>query len=104
LIGDVDERGEPILGDTLLLLLNAHHEAIPFTLPPTKPEHTWERLADTAEPDAGPALLAGGQQYPLQGRSVVVLRTRLPEEPKPVITTLQADNLRKEVQTARAPL
>ena len=24
LIDDVDERGEPIVGDTLLLLLNAH--------------------------------------------------------------------------------
>jgi isoamylase len=103
LIGEVDERGEPVVGDTLMLLLNAHHEAIPFTLPPTKPEHVWERLLDTAEPDAGPALFAGGQQYPLQGRSLAVLRTRLPEEPKPVITTVQAENLRKEVQTARVP-
>src|SRR5262249_35335738 len=38
LIGDVDERGEPITGETLLLLLNAHHEAVPFALPATKPE------------------------------------------------------------------
>ena len=32
LIGDVDERGEPMWGDTILLLMNAHYEAIPFML------------------------------------------------------------------------
>src|SRR5262249_27765811 len=37
-IGDVDERGEPIVGETFLLLLNAHHEPIPFRLPATKAE------------------------------------------------------------------
>ena len=35
-IGDVDERGDLIVGETLLLLLNAHHEPIPFTLPATR--------------------------------------------------------------------
>ena len=35
LIGDVDERGEPIVDDTALILVNAHHEPIPFTLPET---------------------------------------------------------------------
>ena len=44
LIGDVDERGEPIVGDTILLLLNAHHEAIPFTLPPAE-RAAWERCS-----------------------------------------------------------
>src|SRR5262249_31529656 len=29
LIGDVDERGDPIVGDTLLVLLNAHHDRVP---------------------------------------------------------------------------
>ena len=29
-IGDQNERGEPLVGDTILLLLNAHHEPIPF--------------------------------------------------------------------------
>jgi glycogen operon protein len=30
-IGEVDERGEPLAGDTLLLLLSAHHEACLYT-------------------------------------------------------------------------
>src|SRR6185436_499110 len=33
LIGELNERGERVLGDTLLILLNGHHESIPFTLP-----------------------------------------------------------------------
>jgi pullulanase/glycogen debranching enzyme len=33
LIGDVDERGQPIVGDSILILMNAYHEALPFTLP-----------------------------------------------------------------------
>lgn len=76
LIGDVDERGDPITGETLLLLLNAHHEAIPFTLPATKSEHRWERLLDTAQPEADATVLAGGEQYPFSERSVSLWRTR----------------------------
>ena len=67
LIGEVDERGEPIVGDTLLLLLNAHHEPIPFTLPPTKrgaPLGAAVRHGRRRRP-AGDA--RGGEQYPLAG-------------------------------------
>jgi glycogen operon protein len=81
LIGEVDERGEPLAGDTLLLLLNAHHEPIPFTLPAARDEHRWERLLDTAEASEDPAHLAPGDQYPLQGRSLALLRTRSVENP-----------------------
>jgi isoamylase len=76
LIGDRDERGEPIIGDTVLLLLNAHYEAIPFTLPPIKAGQPWERLLDTVDGPGEPLLLGGEQPYALQGRSMVVLRTR----------------------------
>jgi isoamylase len=98
-IGDVDEKGEPIVGETILLLLNAHHEAIPFTLPATRPEHHWECLLDTAEPQGkGLVYWLGGQQYPLQGRSLAVLCTRLAAELGQPITAAQADTLRKDTR------
>src|SRR5205823_2282653 len=34
-IEETNERGEPITGDTLLILLNAHSGKVPFTLPET---------------------------------------------------------------------
>jgi glycogen operon protein len=74
LIGEVDERGEEIVGDTVLLLLNAHYEAIPFTLPATPEEKWWEGLLDTADPQNQSVAYAGGQQYELQGRAVAALR------------------------------
>jgi isoamylase len=80
LIGDVDERGEPIVGDTLLLLLNAHHEKIPFTMPALKEGQRWERLLDTAEAVSEPGLMGGGEQFDLQGRSMAVFRTRQEQE------------------------
>jgi glycogen operon protein len=85
-IGDVDERGEPIIGETVLVLLNAHHEAIPFTLPAGKPEQPWERLLDTAAVGNESLARPGGEQYPLQARSLAVLRTRLPEERGQAVT------------------
>jgi len=74
LIGDLDERGEPIVGETILLLLNAHYEAMPFTLPATEEGQQWERLLDTADPQGTPLHCTGGQQYQLPGRAMAVLR------------------------------
>ena len=50
LIGDVSEKGEPIIGDSVVLLVNAHHEPIPFTLPSRGEGQQWERVMDTAGP------------------------------------------------------
>src|SRR5262249_30900227 len=102
-IGDVDDRGEPIVGDTLLLLLNAHHEAIPFRLPATKPEHFWERLFDTSEAAPPPLAVEGGQEYPLQGRSLALWRTRMGAEPQPVASPAQVEMLRHEVERRERP-
>jgi glycogen operon protein len=85
------------VGETLLLLLNAHHEAIPFTLPPTRPEYHWEGILDTAatsEP-ATPLSYAGGQRYPLQGRSLVVLCPRPAQENGQPIPAIQVETPRE---------
>lgn len=82
LIDDVDERGEPIIDDTAMILLNAHHETIPFTLPETRLGQVWERVIDTHEPDPEPDPLAvpGGKAYDLRDRSTAVFFTRSPED------------------------
>ena len=76
-IEEMDEKGRPILGDTLLVLLNAHHEPVPFTLPAHKRSIRWQRILDTAAPkqDKKPcALLRGGTPYNLRARSLAILR------------------------------
>jgi isoamylase len=103
LIGDKDERGESLFGDTVLLILNAHHEAVQFTLPLAKLEQQWERLVDTASPGSPAAFFQPDQTYPLEGRSFAVLRTRVRDEVGLPVSTAQAEALRKEVQRQPAP-
>jgi glycogen operon protein len=72
-IGEVDERGQAIVGDTLLLLLNAHHERVPFRLPAGLGP-PWERILDTAQPSPDAEDHAPGNVYPLEGRSLALFR------------------------------
>jgi isoamylase len=91
LIGETDEKGDPVVGDTVLLLMNAHHDAIPFTLPALKEGQKWERLLDTADPQGEPRPCPGGQPYELPGRSMAVLHTQArPEEARPLEATVTA--------------
>jgi isoamylase len=77
-IEEVDDMGERIVGDTFLVLLNAHHESIPFVLPAHEARVRWEPVLDTRTVDgAGLArMLRAGDQYRLVGRSLAVLRLR----------------------------
>ena len=104
LMNEFDERGEPIIGDTLLLLINAHWEQLDFTLPKTRDEHIWQTMIDTNEPDAAPRVLHGGDKYPLFGRTLTVLRTSLREEAGAETTAVQVDALRKEARRANQPV
>jgi isoamylase len=83
--GECDE-GEDAAAGTLLVLLNAYHEELPFVLPEAGAESTqWEVLLDTrsAEPpkgEDGPLIYDVGDEYPLAGRTLVLLRRVPPDE------------------------
>lgn len=75
-LAERDERGRPIDDDDLVVLLNAHDEAIAFAMPAHAPDG-WQPVLDTAHPDgdaphAGP--LAPHAAYGLQARSLALLR------------------------------
>jgi glycogen operon protein len=76
-IEEVDDRGNRIVDDTLLILLNAHHEAVPFVLPAHRRKVRWQVLLDTTEAAAGQSShrsMRGGEAYNLKGRSLALLR------------------------------
>jgi len=73
-IDEVDERGQPIVGDTLLVLLNGHHDRVDFTLPDEGEDERWMRLVDTTDPNANGEAFEGRILYPLEGRSVVLFK------------------------------
>ncbi len=73
-IDEIDERGERIVGATLVMLLNAGDKAIPFVLPATAATERWMTLLDTADPWQPPRTLRGAERYQLQSRSMAVLR------------------------------
>jgi len=50
-LDDVNAVGELIVDDSFLLLLNPHHEAVRFTLPPPRPGTGWDLCIDTSRPE-----------------------------------------------------
>ena len=73
-IDEIDERGERIVGDTLVMLLNAGDKAIPFVLPATAAAERWMTLLDTADPWQPARTVRGAERYQLHARSMAVLR------------------------------
>jgi isoamylase len=83
-VDEVDERGQRLTDDNFLLLLNAHHEEMPFSLPTTASGMTWTSLLDTAcRVSCAGRQFDGNETYPLQARSMVVLAERKRESPRP---------------------
>ncbi len=73
-ITEPDRRGRKITDDSFLLLFNAHNEVIRFTVP-TGFGEMWTTALDTARPIAADARVCrAGEEVPVSGRSVRVLR------------------------------
>ena len=73
-LGETSDSGEPIVDDDLLLLLNAHVDAVTFTLPESPHATDWEILVDTRcaqQPEE--KHIAPGTKLDLAGRSLMLL-------------------------------
>jgi isoamylase len=70
-------RGQAIRDGNFLLLFNAHHEAIPFTLTEALAGKDWSIVFDTHR-DEPPAAGRPPAPYPLQARSLVLLEESVP--------------------------
>jgi isoamylase len=77
-IEEMNERGEPITGDTLLVLLNGHTDTVAFALPPLDADQQWQRVFDTFDSHGPDKAFEGGRQYDVQGRSVVCFKLTSP--------------------------
>ena len=72
----LNSHGEPVRDDTFLILINAHHEAIPFLVPGLE-KLEWEQILDTSDEDgflARPKKFPSGDDVNLAERSVSILK------------------------------
>jgi isoamylase len=62
---------------SFLILVNAHHETIPFVIPNLDERLVWSPILDTYDEDGrqSKALFEAGDRYELHGRSLVILRS-----------------------------
>ena len=77
-IEEATESGETTVGDSLLVLLNAHGEQVPFTLPGLDGDQQWQRVLDTADISVAERAFESGAGYPLQGQSLAVFKLTPP--------------------------
>jgi isoamylase len=67
-------EGEPIVDDSFVLLLNAHHEPVTFTLPTRRFGLRWELELSTADPEAEPAAYPARTAVLVEDHALVLLR------------------------------
>jgi glycogen operon protein len=73
-IPEPDKRGNRILGDSFLVIFNAHHEPLSFTLPEKAYGSQWLPEINTATPLVKARTLRPRRKIEVDARSVVVLR------------------------------
>lgn len=76
----VGPKGEHIVDDSFYVIFNAHHDGLPYVLPPEKFGRRWIKVLDTAEgsiSEEGVDTFEAGDAIQVEGRSVVVLKEPL---------------------------
>jgi glycogen operon protein len=89
-IQESDKRGQRILDDSFLVIFNAHHEDLEFTLPPKEYGTWWSVLIDTADDGAWASdsgdTYAPGDVVIASPRSTIVLRRPLEVDASAALT------------------
>jgi isoamylase len=98
-ISTLDERGERLIDDGLLVLMNSHHEALTFKLPDDGGP-TWLLEFDTARGDKAEDTPFSGE-YEVAARSMVVMRQPLDAEAAKLAGTAAARARRSEAARRR---
>ena len=78
-ITDRDRRGQRVTDDSFLLLFNAHHEPIDWTLPKQWGD-SWQTVLETTGPEREGEIFESGRTLQVAGRSLVVLQRLDPAE------------------------
>lgn len=70
-------HGRPVGDGSFLILVNAHHDTIPFVIPSLDERFVWAPIVDTYHDNGQPsnALFEAGDSYELHGRSLGILRS-----------------------------
>jgi glycogen operon protein len=84
-IRGTDERGQPMVDDSFLLLFNAHDGDLEFALPPEEFSPAWRMVIDTSGITPGTGTLAAGAGMTVAAKGTVVLMgisAEIPAEPE----------------------
>jgi isoamylase len=73
---EFDDRGRPVVGQTMLLLMNALPDPVPFAVPVLVPDASWRAVLDTARKRLPRRRFRPGDTYALQPRSMAILQLR----------------------------
>ncbi|MBI3547532.1 MAG: glycogen debranching protein GlgX [Elusimicrobia bacterium] len=73
-LDELDDRGNPIRGDSFLLLFNANADPVEFSVGALAAAQSWEVVLDTSETVPAGRRFGSGEKYPLFARSQAVLR------------------------------
>ncbi len=82
-LGVTDDEGRPMTDDSFLFLINAYHEGVEFSLPPSPDGHTWIQLINTEQIDDPTLETQVNGKVILGGRSMRIFRDGVQPDDQP---------------------